>query len=69
MAPSKSGSSRREVAERSDPALSLPHDHDREGRQPYAKEIEDYGRGVTAPPEQQVGREPNRRTGRERTKT
>ena len=37
----------------SDPQPSLPHDNDRESGQPYAKEVEDYGRGVTSPPEEQ----------------
>ncbi len=35
---------------------ALPHDHDRENRQPYAKEAEDYGRGVATPPKEQTGR-------------
>ena len=43
----------------SEPQPSLPHDHDREGRQPYAKEVEDYKRGVATPPEEQGGREAN----------
>ena len=50
MAPSDLGSSRRKVAERYDRTPSRPHDHDREGRQPYAKEVEDYKHGVAAPP-------------------
>ena len=66
MAPSHLGSSRRKVAERSDPAPSLPHDRDREGRQPYAKEVEDYKHGVAAPPDEQVGQEANRRAPSER---
>jgi hypothetical protein len=68
MAPPDLGSSRRKVAERSDGAPSLPHDYNREGRQPYAREVDDYKHGVAAPPEEQVGQEPNRRTARERTK-
>ena len=40
----------------------LPHDHDREGRQPYAREVEDYGRGVATPPEEQTGRGSNSKT-------
>jgi hypothetical protein len=52
----------------SDLAPSLPHENDREGRQPYAREVEDYQHGVAAPPEEQVGQEPNRRTARERIK-
>jgi hypothetical protein len=46
----------------SKPQRSLPHDYDREGGQPYAKEVEDYDRGVASPPEGQVGCEPNSRT-------
>jgi hypothetical protein len=53
MGPSKSGSSQREAAARHDAAPSLPHDDDREGRQPYAKEIEDYKHGVATPPDEQ----------------
>ena len=43
---------------------SLPHDQDREGRQPYAREVEDYKHGVATPPEEQGGREANPRTKR-----
>jgi hypothetical protein len=39
-----------------------PHDPDREKRQPYAKELEDYAQGVVIPPEAQVGK---RETARE----
>jgi hypothetical protein len=39
---------------------SLPHDHDREGGQPYAKEVEDYKHGVASPPEEQVAKEGDR---------
>ena len=46
----------------SEPQPSLPHDDDREDRQPYAKEVEDYNRGVVNPPEDQSGRAANRRT-------
>ncbi len=46
----------------SEPQPSLPHDHDRENRQPYAKETEDYGRGVATPPEEQTGRRSNPKT-------
>ncbi len=46
----------------SEPQTSLPHEHDREDRQPYAKEVEDYKHGVTNPPEEQGGREANRKT-------
>ena len=67
MSASDSGSSRRKVAERSDDLPSLPHDRDREEPQPYARELEDYRHGVIAPPEEQVGQEPNRRTPRKRT--
>ena len=67
MTASDSGSSRRKVAERSEDSPSLPHEGDREERQPYARELEDYKHGVIAPPEEQVGREPNRRTPRKRT--
>jgi hypothetical protein len=53
---------------RSRPQPSLPHDQDREGRQPYATEVEDYKHGVATPPEEQGGREANPRTTRARTK-
>ena len=41
----------------SQPQPSLPHDQDREGGQPYAKEVEDYAHGVAKPPEDQGGPE------------
>ncbi len=41
----------------SEPQPSLPHEHDREDRQPYAKEVEDYKHGVANPPEEQGGRD------------
>ena len=44
----------------------LPHEQDRDARQPYAKELEDYRHGVAAPPEEQVGPETHRDTKRER---
>ena len=50
------------------PQPSLPHDHDREGAQPYAKELEDYGQGVATPPKEQGGRDANPRTTRTPTK-
>ena len=62
-----SDSSRRKLAERPEDPPSLPHDDDREERQPYARELEDYEHGVIAPPEEQAGQEPNRRTPRKRT--
>ena len=37
----------------SEPQPSLPHDHDREDRQPYAREVEDYKHSVANPPEEQ----------------
>jgi hypothetical protein len=46
----------------SEPQPSLPHDQDREDRQPYAKEVDDYKHGVASPPEDQGRREANRRT-------
>lgn len=46
----------------SDPQPSLPHDHDREKGQPYAKELEDYKHGVASPPEEQVGQDASRKT-------
>jgi hypothetical protein len=64
MSPSKSGSSQREAVARHDAAPSLPHDDDREGRQPYAKEIEDYKHGVATPPDERVKQE-NHETHRE----
>jgi hypothetical protein len=53
---------------RSRPQPNLPHDHDREGRQPYAKEVEDYKDGVAIPPEEQGAREANPRTTKARMK-
>ncbi len=61
MIPSNLSSSRRKIAERSDDAEpSLPHDHKREGRQPYASEVDDYEHGVASPSDQQVGKEADR---------
>jgi len=54
MGVSKPSSSRREAVAPPDQAPSLPHDDDREGRQPYAKEVEDYKHGVIVPPDEQV---------------
>jgi hypothetical protein len=42
----------------SKPQPRLPHDRDREGGQPYAKEVEDYKSGVASPPTVQVGMRP-----------
>ena len=50
------------------PQLNLPHDHGREGGQPYTTEVEDYKKGVATPPKEQGGREANPRTPRARTK-
>jgi hypothetical protein len=58
MAVSKSRTSQRERAKRSDPLTSLPHATEREG-QPYAKEVEDYSHGVASPPEEQGGHRGN----------
>ena len=44
-----------------EPQPGLPHDHDREGGQPYAKEVEDYQGGVASPPEEQRGPDANSR--------
>jgi len=41
------------------PDAELPHKRDREGQQPYARELDDYQHGVAAPPEEQTGRTPN----------
>jgi hypothetical protein len=46
----------------SEPQPRLPHDHDREDRQPYAREVEDYKHNVANAPEEQGRREANRRT-------
>jgi hypothetical protein len=43
------------------PQLGLPHDDNREGRQPYGKEVDDYQSGVASPPDEQSLRENNRR--------
>jgi hypothetical protein len=45
-----------------EPQPSLPHDHDRENRQPYAREVEDYKHNVANPSEEQDRREANRGT-------
>jgi len=47
---------------------AAPHGYDREGRQAYAKELEDYAHGVAVPPEEQIGQGPNRRSTRELSK-
>ena len=40
-----------------DAGKSLPHEPDRDQRQPYSKEHEDYsGAGVVQPPEEKTGR-------------
>jgi hypothetical protein len=59
MAVSKSSTSQRERAKRSDPSTSLPHATERDG-QPYTKEVEDYSHGVASPPEEQGGHRSNR---------
>jgi hypothetical protein len=46
----------------SEPQPSLPHDHDREDRQPYAKEVDDYKHSVANRPKEQGGREAHHRT-------
>ena len=43
------------------PQPNLPHDHGREGGQPYTTEVEDYKKGVATPPKEQGGREANPR--------
>ena len=50
------------------PQPSLRQDHEREGRQPYATEVEDYKQGAATLPIEQPGREANSRTTRARTK-
>ena len=67
MGPPKPGSSQRRTAPPPDPAPSLPHDRDREERQPYAKEVDDYKHGVVTPPDEQAGREANPEAPTERT--
>ena len=52
----------------SEPPPSLPHNHTREDGQPNAKEVDDYKKGVAAPPEELDSREANSRTTRARTK-
>jgi hypothetical protein len=46
----------------SEPQPSLPHDNNREGGQPYAKEVEDYKQGVAKPPTDKGEREVDPRT-------
>jgi len=41
---------------RSRPQPSLRQDHEREGRQPYATEVEDYKQGAATLPIEQPGR-------------
>ena len=53
---------------RSRPQPSVPHNHDREGRQPYPTEVEDYQQGEATPPGEQGRPEANPRTTRARTK-
>ena len=48
---------KRTPAPASKPQPSLPHDYEREGGQPYAKEVEDYKHGVASAPEEQVAKE------------
>jgi hypothetical protein len=45
-----------------EPQPSLPHEPEREGGQPYAKEVGDYSGGVASPPKEQVGPEADRKT-------
>jgi hypothetical protein len=51
------------------PPSTLPHDHNRESSQPYAREVEDYGRGVSKPPKEQTAREVRPRSKGDRAKT
>jgi hypothetical protein len=44
---------KRESQPRPNPQEGQPHDSDREERQPYAKELDDYAHGVANPPEEQ----------------
>jgi hypothetical protein len=53
---------------RSRPQPGQRQDHDREGRQPYATEVEDYKQGAATLPVEQPGREANSRITRARTK-
>jgi hypothetical protein len=46
----------------SQPQPSLPHDPDRKGGQPYAKEVEDYNGGIASAPTEQVEHDPDSRT-------
>jgi hypothetical protein len=51
----------------SEPPPSLPHNPDREGGQPYAREVEDYQRGVANPPKEH-GEQEGERERRKRQK-
>ena len=53
---------------RSRPQPSLRQDHELEGRQPYATEVEDYKQGAATLPIEQPGREANSRATAARTK-
>jgi hypothetical protein len=53
---------------RPDPQHNLPRDHDREGRQPYATEVEDCKQGVARPPDEQNKGEANPGTTKSGTK-
>ena len=57
-------SAKRTPPPHSAPQPSLPHDDDREEQQPYAKEKEDYGRGVATPPQGRTGSAANPKTKR-----
>ncbi len=59
---------RRTSPPRSGPLPNPPGDRDRDGRQPYATEVEDYQQGVATPPVEQRGREVNPRTAGARTR-
>jgi hypothetical protein len=50
------------------PQQNLPRDDDREGRQPYATEVEDYKQGVARPPDEQNKGEANPGTTKSGTK-
>ena len=49
---------KQELQPRPNTPQEQPHDLDREERQPYAKELDDYAHGVANPPQEQIGSRP-----------
>ena len=60
---------KRESQPRPNPQQAQPHDSDRDERQPYAKELDDYAHGVVNPPEEQVSGQEKSSAGRDDRRT